>query len=117
MATNYKQPPCFDKETSFDTWKNKIEIWRRVTDLAKNKQALAVSLSLTGKARECAIEISSDELARDEGMTLLIKKLDSVFLKKAEDSAHEAYSKFDGYRKGEEVTMAHFIIEFEQLYN
>lgn len=80
-AGNYKNPPPFDEKTAYESWKNEVEIWRRVTDLDKKKQALAVTLSLTGRARDSALEISAEDLNADTGMQTLIAKLDSVFLK------------------------------------
>ena len=56
MASNsYKNPPKFDESTSYETWKNEIEIWKLMTELPKKKQALAVSLSLGGTARQTAL--------------------------------------------------------------
>ena len=56
MATsqNYKIPPPLNKDTNYESWKNEVAIWRLVTDVHKKKQALAMALSLTGKAREKA---------------------------------------------------------------
>ena len=116
MALSYKQPPKFDEKSSYETWKNEIEIWRRVTDVKKEKQALAITLSLSGKARETALEIPADDLDKEAGVTLLIEKLDAVFLKEAKDLAYEAYTHFDIYRKSEECKMADYIYEYEIRY-
>ena len=40
-----------------------------------------MTLSLSGKARETALEIDSSELNADDGMDVLIKQLDAVFRK------------------------------------
>ena len=84
-AGNYKVPPAFDEKKSYESWKNEVEIWRLVTDLDKKKQALAVSLSLTGRVRDSALEIAAGDLNKDDRMTTLLKKLDSVFLKEEKD--------------------------------
>jgi hypothetical protein len=47
-----------------------------VTDLKSDKQALAVSLSLTGNAREVAMEVAAADLAKEDGMKTLIENLD-----------------------------------------
>lgn len=57
MVGNYRVPPGFDEGKPYESWKNEIEIWRRVTELAKKKQVLAVVLALSGSARETAMEI------------------------------------------------------------
>ena len=71
MAKNYKNPPVLGNDTLYETWKNEIEIWKWVTDLEKKKQALAVTLSLSGQAREKALQIPAAELEDDTDMTKL----------------------------------------------
>lgn len=50
-------------------------------------------------------------------MATLLAKLDEVFLKEEKDCAYEAYSYFDGISKDSAVSMADYIIDFEQRYN
>ena len=88
-------PPAFDEKKSYESWKNEVGIWRLVTDLDKKKQALAVTLSLTGRARDSALEIAAVDLNEDDGMTTLLTKLDSVFLKEETDRQYEAYTEID----------------------
>ena len=78
---NYKVLPPFDEKTSYESWKNEIAIWRLVTELDEKKQALAVTLSLKGRAKASALEIAAGDLNSDPGMTALMTKLDLVFLK------------------------------------
>ena len=117
MAGNYRVPPGFDEGKPYESWKNEIEIWSRVTELAKKKQALAVVLALSGSARETAMEIPVDDLNKDDGMTTLIAKLDSMFLKEEKDQVYEAYSNFDRIKRDGGSSMADYIIEFEQRYS
>ncbi len=42
--------------------KYEVNIWTRVTDLDKKKQALPVALALEGRARETAMEIPAEDL-------------------------------------------------------
>lgn len=116
-AGNYKVPPPFDEKTSYESWKNEIEIWRLVTDLDKKKQALAVTLSLSGRARESALEIAAEHLNVDTGMSVLLDKLDSVFLKEEKDRQYEAYTEFDRIDRRGDTSMMDYIIEFERRYN
>ena len=79
--TTFKNPPIFNQATmTYETWKNEIEVWKLVTDLKSDKQALAVSLSLTGNAREVAMEVAAADLAKEDGMKTLIWTLgQSIF--------------------------------------
>lgn len=69
-------------ETVYDTWKNELEVWNLVTDVKPEKQALAVTLSLTGQARARALEIDPAELNTilKDGMNILLTALDALFL-------------------------------------
>lgn len=49
--------------------------------MKKEKKALAVSLSLTGNARETAMEVPAEDLGKADGMEKLIAQLDKVFLR------------------------------------
>ena len=69
------------------------------------KQALAVVLSLEGRARDTALEISVEDLNKEDGMGTLIRALDSVFLKEEKDRAYEAYSNFDSVTRDISVAM------------
>lgn len=117
MVSNYKIPPKYDEARPYECWKNEVNIWTRVTELNKKKQALAVALGLEGRARESAMEIPAENLDSEDGMAVLLAKLDGVFLKEEKDRAYETYSHFDGIKKDSSISMTDYIIDFEQRYN
>ena len=119
MASNsFKNPPAFDPKTmTYEKWKNEIEVWKLVTELDEKKQALAVSLSLKGNARDVAMELKAENLAKETGMKTLIDALDKVFKRDDKDRAYEAYKNFDSYHKPEDITMSDYIIEFDKRYS
>lgn len=117
MVSNYRVPPTFEEGKSYESWKNEVNIWTRVTDLEKKKQALAVALALSGRARDTAMEIPVDDLNKDTGMATLLGKLDALFLKEEKDRIYEAYSDFDRTTKEVNMSMADYIIDFEQRYS
>lgn len=81
------------------------------------KQALAVSLSLSGNARETAMDIPAKDLAKETGMTTLLERLDKVFLRDDKDKAYEAYKSFDPFQRQENMSMTDYIVEFDKRYN
>lgn len=83
-----------------ECWKSEINVWTWVTELDEKKQALAVALGLEGQVGESAMAIPAEQLDSDNGMTTLLAKLDSVFLKEEKDRAYEAYSHFDSVTEG-----------------
>ena len=119
MATskNFKIPPALDPDTSYESWKNEIAIWKLVCELDKKKQALAVTLSLSGKARQKALEIPVADLNKDDGIDTLITALDQIFLQDKVDLAYSTYSKFDTFKKSASISMSDYIIEYERLYH
>lgn len=92
----------------------KFSLWTRVTELDNDKQALAVILSLSGRVRETGMEIPVDDLNKDTGMNTLLAKLDNLFLKEEKDRAYDTYSSFDRVTRDSSMTMADYIIDFEQ---
>ena len=80
MACSVKWPPLLEKEDEYEQWKEDLEIWCSLTSIEKNKQALAVHLSLSGRARIASSEIEKSQLAKDAGVAVLLHKLDNVFL-------------------------------------
>ena len=59
--------------------------------MEKEKQALAIFLSLEGKARETVLEVEVDDLNKDDGVEKVLAKLDNLFLK---DKLQLAYTSF-----------------------
>ena len=43
----------------YQQWSKQLNIWQMITDVDKKKIALVVILSLSGKARETALEIKT----------------------------------------------------------
>ena len=83
--TSYKNPPPLSDAISNDCWRTEMDIWRRRTELAKEKQTLAVTLSLSVNYRETAIALPLESLETADRVTNLLKE--------TTDSAYEAYRK------------------------
>lgn len=116
MATNYKNPPKFEDGMTYERWKNELAVWELVTDLEAKKRALAMTLTLTGRAREAALEVPAADLNKDDGIATLLKTLDKVFEKEKIDNSYEAYKMFDKYARTNEA-ISEYIVEFERRYN
>ena len=115
-VANNKVPPRFDDESEYEAWKKDIEIWCLLTDLEKKKQALAIHLGLTGRARMASSEISVAELGKDTGVTTLIDKLDGLFLQDKGRRQFNAFQKLYSLRRKSDVKISDFIIEFDHEY-
>ena len=50
--SGYQNPPVLSETKGYQQWSKLLSIWRMITDVDKKKQALVVTLGLSGKARE-----------------------------------------------------------------
>ena len=51
-----------------------VDLWNEFISLEKSKQALAVLLSPEDKTQEAALKILSEDLKKDDGIDLVIKR-------------------------------------------
>ena len=84
MASVIKNPPLLDDIENYEQWKEDVLMWKEITDLSKSKQALAVHLTLKGQAREVANQVSTADKKKENGLDILLEKLDESFLREPE---------------------------------
>ena len=114
MAQTAKKIPVFDpKCNDYETWKKDVKIWSRLTDIEAKKQALAVHLSLSGRARQATSELQIAELESDDGLTTLLTKLDRIFLQDENWKCFNAYLDFENLRKSSDQSVDEFLSEFD----
>ena len=111
-----KLPPKFEKDEEYESWKRDLFIWRELTDLAKCKQALAVHLSLKGRARVASSEVAVEALKQENGVETLIAKLDKLFLQDEGSRQFNAFREFYNLRKSDAKSCNEYISEFEHVY-
>ena len=123
MASAYKTPPAFDVESkSYSRWVEELKAWTELTDVKKDKQGLAVALSLPEKDSsnirdKVFSDLSLDELKGDDGVKKLMEFMDKLFKKDQLSEAYEAFSDFERFQRKDTMTMDTYIMEFEKLYN
>ena len=113
---NLKWPPKLESDDNYESWKKDIEVWRLLTDVKPAKQALAIHLTLTGKARMATSELKVEELNSDDGVKNVIKKLDELFLKDKSRRQFMAFKRMYGMRRETNVSISNFIPSFEHVY-
>ena len=119
MATskNIKNPPLLSASPSFEQWEKAMKYWQAVTDLPKAKQGPAVTLSLSGKALEAAMELDFDEVSAEDGVVKVMDRLRSIYAKDEVEAAYEAFDNFIHFKRNENSSMAEFITAFELKYS
>ena len=117
MASGYKTPPSFgDGETSYEAWKQELEMWELVTDLKKEKQAIAIVLNLKGQAKAIALEIEKTLLNAVDGIRNLLNVLDPIFQRNETDILYSLFKQFESFERGDK-SISEYIIDFERIYN
>ena len=111
--SNNKNPPMFNDHSDYEVWKRDIELWCEFTDIEKPKQAIAIHLSLTGRARQATSELKIEELKSDDGVKNIFTKLDRIFLQDKNWRCFNAYLSFETFRKTEKQSMDEFLSEFD----
>ena len=110
------KPPVLTNCKSYDDWVKLVGLWKEYTSLEKSKQALAIVLSLEDKAQEAALEISRDDLKKDDGVDLVIKRLDKIFKKDELSQKFSFLESFESYRRPESTSIRDFVSEFEKKH-
>lgn len=116
MACNLKNPPKLEDDSAYESWRKDINIWTDLTELPKGKQALAIHLSLSGRARSASSEIDADSLKKDDGVQTLLNKLDNLFLADKGRRQFAAFHRLYNFRRADSVDVGKFICEFEHIY-
>ena len=116
MNSVIKDPPRLNDEEKYESWKRDVKIWCELTTLEKPKHAMAIHLSLSGKARIATSELSLDDLKLPNAVDLILTKLDDVFLPDQSRRQFSAFKKLYGLRRTSEKGIKDFIVEFDHVY-
>ena len=116
MASVTKNPPVLENLENYEQWKEDVLMWSEISDLSKKKQAIAVHLTLNGQAKEVANQVSTEDKKKDNGLEILLTKLDEAFLKEPERRKFMAYQDFEECVRKEGVTICEFMREFDAKY-
>lgn len=115
-ACSTKWPPKLESDCAFEAWKKDINIWCELCELPKEKQALAIHLSLSGRARVASSEIEVEVLKRSDGVEVLLRKLDGLFLQDKGRRQFDAFRNLYDLRRRDGCTVSDFVCEFEHVY-
>ena len=102
--TTYKTPPELAGK-DYETWKKEVSLWQSITNLPAEKQAVAVTLSLSGQYREVATSINSELLKANNGVENLVTEFDKHFKRESIDESYECYREFEHYVRNHDVSM------------
>ena len=117
---NYKKPPTFG-DKPYERYIEELNAWTFITELEKDKQAIAVALSFPENDEshirdKVFSEINMDDLKEEDGIKTLITFMDGIFKKDELTQVYDAYIKFDRFKRTMNDAIENYIIEFEKLY-
>ena len=83
-------PPAFTKDTNYEKWKTKLEMWQLVTSSAKDKEGPTLFLVLDDNTQEALSETPNAQINCDNGVKNILVILDKLYLKDKTQAATEA---------------------------
>ena len=95
---SYKNPPILNDDSQYEKWVKEVKLWQTVTPLKDNEQAPAIALSLSGRARNAALELDITSLNSETGVKQLLEKLDGLYLKDENQRPYIAYKRFEKFQ-------------------
>ena len=121
MVGKRKAPPAtvpvpeLDEETIYETWKDDIKRWAKITSVLPASRALTIHFSLKGKAKICSDQLPMSELDCKEGVENLLAALDKIFLPQIEYRKWRVYQKMKRIHRKPGGKISDYITEFDQL--
>ena len=79
MTASYKNPPRWEDDQSFESWKAEMELWTSLMYLKPEQIGPAVALSLSGYRRSVVMKLDQAEFKGAGGFTKVLQELESVW--------------------------------------
>ena len=120
MAAAYnpdKAPPPLADCATYEDYKKLVTIWSEFTTLDKNKQGMAVFLSLKGADQEAVLELPTDQIKGEHGLNNVLARLDKLYVKDETLEKYKALEDFESYRRSAQTPINEFILQFEKKYH
>lgn len=120
MAT--KINPSNLTSVAYELYKQKLLAWHGVIDLSKDKQGVAIALSLpeedNNRIQEKVFnQIGLDQLKRDDGFDILIRFLDSILLKDELSDSFKKFQEFEEFQWANGQSITEYISTYDSMYS
>ena len=113
---NWKAPPALKEP--YTAWKEELKIWENFTEIPKAKQGGALFLSLPNpsNARDAVLELGAASINTENGVELITKKLDTIYLKDKNILTYQAWKTFINFKRPQNMNMCNYAIEYSKNY-
>ena len=113
--------PVMKEVQPYRDWRKEVEVWQAHNTglgVAPRLQAGALFQSLQGMPRQIVLsELSVAELTADDGVTNIVNTLDVFFMGNKTQHAFNAIDELMTYKRGKDLSMQTFIMEFQLKNN
>ena len=119
MATRI-DPPTLGAEP-YESYKQELLAWREVKDLRKEKQGVAIALSLpkndkTQIREKVFDQISIEDLKKEDGLDTLIAFLDKHLKKDDLADSLDKFGEFEDFQRKDGMSISEYIAFFDSKY-
>ena len=114
-------PPLLTRTTSYEQWKLETRAWTLITDLSREKQAIAVALHLPTDHESKIIEkvfeqLELEELQKESGLSTLFDFLDKHLQKDGFTDILEKFRDFENYKRKDGQSVHEYVCLFDFKY-
>ena len=107
---------------NYERYKQELAPWRKITDVPKKNQGIAVALTLpcehkSGIRGRVFEEIEMAELAKETGLDTLIDFMNKHLGRDDLTDTYEKFEKFEDFSRADDMNIVQYISEFYQRHN
>ena len=113
-SSSSKWPPLLSQSKTYEEWLKLFRIWRMYTELSKKRQGPTLVLSLEGEAQEAVLEIPKNDNASENGVDVIINRLNSLYKKDSTVTKYQALEALETFRRSCDMSIESFLVEFEK---
>lgn len=116
-ADSASHPPVLSESgENYEEWKKLTKYWMKFTKIKKSEQGAFLTVkALKGEARSLALSIPEEQLDADDGVDVLMKELDKLYLKDKDTLGYECWKKFSTYTRAQDSSILSYCAEFRRI--
>ena len=112
-----KAVPILNESSSYEAFVKEIKIWRLLKVCTAEEEGPMLFRTLTGKAKEAAMKLQVEQIGSAQGLDLILKELNKLYLSDENTRMFTALERFEQYKRPNELGISQFILEFEDLHD
>ena len=117
VESSASHPPVLSESgENYEEWKKLTKYWMKFTKIKKSEQGAFLTVkALKGEARSLALSIPEEQLDANDGVDVLMKELDKLYLKDKDTLGYECWKKFSTYTRAQDSSILSYCAEFRRI--